>query len=192
MKSNLPVKKYPEIGACGLDCGLCPAYHREASSKCPGCCGQDFFQKHPTCRHITCAVKEKVLETCAECADWNTCEKVSRLFRDAERRDSILSYTVIPARFAFIREHGIEEAARIMKSKQKLLKFLLDNYNDGRSRTFYCTSCQLLPPDRLKDAIMEASGVLNGIVDVKEKTAAMRAAISRLADSMEIDLRLRK
>jgi hypothetical protein len=79
-----------------------------------------------------------------------------------------------------------------MKSKQKLLKFLLDNYNDGRSRTFYCTSCQLLPPDRLKDAVMEASGVLNGIVDVKEKTAAMRAAISRLADSMEIDLSLRK
>jgi len=26
---NRPVKTYPTIGACGLDCGLCPRYYKE-------------------------------------------------------------------------------------------------------------------------------------------------------------------
>jgi hypothetical protein len=65
-----PVKKYPTIAVCGLDCGLCPRYYTEGPSRCPGCAGPGFFDKHPSCSFITCCVKKKGLEVCAECADF--------------------------------------------------------------------------------------------------------------------------
>ncbi|TET26129.1 MAG: DUF3795 domain-containing protein, partial [Dehalococcoidia bacterium] len=51
-----PLKKYPIVGACGLNCGLCPRYYTQGTSRCPGCCGPDFWQKHPGCAFITCCV----------------------------------------------------------------------------------------------------------------------------------------
>ena len=53
-----PIKKYPTIGVCGLDCGLCPRYYTIGPSRCPGCAGPDFFNKHPSCSFITCCVKK--------------------------------------------------------------------------------------------------------------------------------------
>jgi len=35
--------------------------------RCPGCCGPEFFNKHPSCSFITCCVKRNDLEVCAEC-----------------------------------------------------------------------------------------------------------------------------
>jgi hypothetical protein len=44
-KATKPVKIYPTIGACGLDCGLCTRYYTVGPSRCPGCCGPDSFTK---------------------------------------------------------------------------------------------------------------------------------------------------
>ncbi len=185
-----PLKEYPIVGACGLDCGLCPMHHTEGPSRCPGCCGPDFWQKHPSCAVITCCVKQKELETCAQCADWAKCEKAAKRLNTTV--DSVISYKPIAANFAFIQKHGIEEFARLAFEKQKLLIYLLDNYNDGRSKRFYCTASQLLPLDRLKEAVAEAEAKITKSMDIKEKAGIMRAAISNLADTLKIDLRLRK
>ncbi len=185
-----PLKEYPIVGACGLDCGLCPIYFGGGTSRCPGCCGPDFFQKHPTCAIITCCVKQKNLETCAQCAEWAQCEKAAKRLNSPV--DSVISYKPIAANFAFIQKHGIEEFARLEFEKQKLLIYLLDNYNDGRSRRFYCTACQLLPLDRLMEAVAKAEAKIAKDADIKEKAGTMRAAISSLADELKIDLRLRK
>ncbi len=190
MINKHPLKKYPEVGACGLDCGLCPIYHSESTSKCPGCCGPDFFQKHPTCAVITCCVKQKNLEVCAQCADWAGCEKALKRLNTTV--DSVISYKPIAANFAFIREHGIEEFARLELEKQGLLKHLLDMYNDGRARRFYCTACQLLPLDKLKKAVADVEAEIAADTAIKEKASAMRSAISALAEDLKIDLRLRK
>jgi hypothetical protein len=187
-----PLKKYPLVGACGLNCGLCPRYHTEGSSQCPGCCGPDFWQKHPGCGFITCCVKQRNLETCAECADWAECEKVARLLDSAKGQDSFISYRPLAANFAFIRKHGIEEFICLEMEKQKLLRYLIDNFNDGRSKSFYCTSCQLIPLDKLKEALEAAKTEITEDMDIKEKARIIRAAISRMADSLNIDLKLRK
>ncbi|HNR04634.1 MAG TPA: DUF3795 domain-containing protein, partial [Bacillota bacterium] len=47
-------KKIHTLGCCGLDCGLCPRFFTEGASRCPGCCGVDFENKHPSCSFITC------------------------------------------------------------------------------------------------------------------------------------------
>lgn len=38
-------KKIYTLGCCGLDCGLCPRFYTEGSSRCPGCCGENFEKK---------------------------------------------------------------------------------------------------------------------------------------------------
>ncbi|MBP7049418.1 MAG: DUF3795 domain-containing protein [Phycisphaerae bacterium] len=63
-------KKYPTIGVCGLDCGLCPRYYTAGPSRCLGCAGPDFPNRHPSCSFITCCVKKKGLEVCGECPDF--------------------------------------------------------------------------------------------------------------------------
>jgi len=187
-----PLKKYPIVGACGLNCGLCPRYYTEGTSRCPGCCGPDFWQKMPGCGFITCCVKKRNLETCAECSDWEECERVVRLLDLAKYQDSFLSHRPLAANFAFIQKNGIEEFARLEMEKQKLLRHLIDNYNEGRSKSFYCTSCQLIPLDKLREALEDVEIKMTEATDIKEKAKLVRVAIDRIADSLQIDLKLRK
>lgn len=187
-----PLKKYPIVGVCGLNCGLCPRYHTEGASRCPGCCGPDFWQKHPSCGFITCCVKKKGLETCAQCVDWEECEKVAKLLDSAKYNDSFISYRPLAANYAFIQKNGIEEFIRLETEKQKFLRHLIDNYDEGRSKSFYCTSCQLIPLDKLREALVDAETKIIEATDIKGKAKIVRAAISRIADSLQIDLKLRK
>jgi hypothetical protein len=187
-----PLKKYPIVGACGLNCGLCPRYHTEGTSKCPGCGGPDFGQKHPSCGFITCCVKQRNLETCAQCADWADCERVAKNLAAAKHSDSFISYRPLADNFAFIRENGIEEFVRREMEKQELLNYLIDNYYEGRSKGFYCISCQLVPLEKLKEALADAGAKMTADIDIKEKARLVRAAINNLADALKINLKLRK
>ncbi len=187
-----PLKKYPIVGACGLNCGLCPRYHTEGTSRCPGCCGPDFWQKHPSCGFITCCVKQRNLETCAQCADWAGCEKVAKLLDSSKYQDSFISYRPLAANFAFIQKNGIEEFAKLEIEKQAFLRHLIDNYDEGRSKSFYCTSCQLISLDKLKEALVDVEIKLTEDTGIKEKAQIVRAAINNVAEVLQIDLKLRK
>ena len=187
-----PLKKYPIVGACGLNCGLCPRYYTQGASRCPGCCGPGFWQKMPGCGFITCCVKKRGLEACAECVDWEECERVVRLLDSAKYKDSFLSHRPLAANFTFIQKNGIEEFARLEVEKQKFLRHLIDNYDDGRSKSFYCTSCQLIPLDKLREALEDVEIKMTEATDIKEKAKIVRLAISNMAYSLQIDLRLRK
>ena len=74
----------------------------------------------------------------------------------------------------------------------EFLGYLLKNYDDGRSKAFYCISCQLLPLDNLKATVAENEMKINQSANIKEKSRLIRAAISRLADTLGVDLKLRK
>ena len=187
-----PLKEYPIVGACGLNCGLCPRHHTQGESRCPGCCGPDFWQKHPGCGFITCCVKKNGLETCAQCIDWKGCPRVSRLLDSAKHQDSFLSHRPLAANFAFIQKYGVVEFARLEREKERFLKKLIDNYDEGRSKSFYCISCQLIPLEKLKEALAEAEIKITKDTDIKEKAKLTRAAISNMADSLQTDLKLRK
>ena len=187
-----PLKKYPIVGACGLNCGLCPRYHTEGSSRCPGCCGEGFWQKHPSCGFITCCVKQRNLETCAECVDWEGCERLAKNLAAAERVDSFISYGPLADNLTFIQKQGIAEFARLEFEKQEFLRYLIDNYDEGRSKSFYCLSCQLMPLDSLKEVLADVEVSVTGTADIREKAKTVRVAISDLADKLGISLKLRK
>ena len=190
--NKYPLKEYPIVGACGLNCSLCPRHHTEGASRCPGCCGPDFWQKHPECGFITCCVKERHLETCAQCVDWARCEKVAKLLDSAKYCDSFISYRPLAANFTFIQKNGIEEFVRLETEKERFLKKLIDNYDDGRSKSFYCIACQLIPLDKLRKVVENVELKMTEDTTSKEKTKLTRAAINNVANNLQIDLKLRK
>ena len=192
MTNKYPVKKYPIVGACGLDCGLCQRFHTEGTSRCPGCCGENFREKHPSCGFITCCVKEKNLETCAGCADWEGCGRLGRSLDASERVDSFISYRPLAGNLESIRKNGIDAFARLELEKLEFLRYLIKNYDDGRSRGFFCLSCQLVPLDSLKEVLANEETSITGTADIKEKARTVRAAISGLADRLGISLKLKK
>ena len=96
-----PTKLYPVIGCCGIDCGLCPRYYTIGASKCPGCCGLDFFDKHPSCSFITCCVKKNNLEVCAQCDDF-PCPR----FDGWDAGDSFVTHLKSVSNLNYIKEHG--------------------------------------------------------------------------------------
>jgi Protein of unknown function (DUF3795) len=154
---NEPVKIYPTIGVCGLDCGLCPRYYTAGASRCPGCCGPEFFDKHPSCSFITCCVRKKNLEVCAECPDF-PCSKFKSdgEYQQLKDSSSYPSYKKVIPNLNFIKEHGTEEFIGQQKRRIKLLERMIAHFDDGRSKSFYCKSAGLLDLTTLEDSLNKA------------------------------------
>lgn len=156
-KMNECVKIYPTIGVCGLDCGLCPRYYTDGVSRCPGCCGPEFLHKHPSCSFITCCVKKKNLEVCAECSDFPCSKfKSDEEYQQVKESSSYPSYKNVIPNLNFIKEHGIEKFIGQQKKRIELLAKMLTSFNDGRSRSFYCKSAALLDVTTLENSLDKA------------------------------------
>ncbi len=190
--ADYSLKKHPVVGACGLSCGLCPRYYTEGPSRCPGCGGPDFFNKHPSCGFFTCCVKEKGLESCGQCCDLDNCPRVLKNLEAAKEHDSFISYRPLAGNLIFIRGKGIGEFVRLEKEKIAFLKELLKQYDDGRSKSFLCLSCQLLPIDSLKNIVNAASNVISQENDAKNRARVLKEAISELAETLGVSLKLRR
>jgi hypothetical protein len=181
-KSNVALKEYATIAPCGLDCGLCPRFYTVGPSRCPGCAGPDFFAKHPSCSFITCCVKEKNLEVCAECPTF-PCSKF-KTEEEYQRMKDSPSYPplrkVLP-NLTFIKKHGIEKFLEQQKVRMTFLRTMLDEYDDGRSKGYYCRASALLDPRTLKSSIGIATvKVKEGHIrenDVKAKARILRAVL---------------
>jgi hypothetical protein len=186
-----PVKKFAIIGACGLDCGLCPRYHSGGEKPCPGCCGHDFFERNPGCAHITCCVKQRGLEVCGECNELEFCPRVMRNLEAAKHGDSMLSYQTLPGNLEAIRQHGLKAFVKQQEDKVAFLRLLLTGYNDGRSKGFYCLCVQLLPLERLKSALADCQPDILPEMTIKDKAKMVREVFSLLAGELGIKLKLR-
>ena len=192
MVNRYPMKKYFTVGACGLDCGLCQRYHTEGKVKCPGCCGLDFYDRHTICSMVNCCVRQRSMESCALCNDLEECQKIYLVKEASQHRDTHISYLPISNNLEFIRNFGISEFAKQQYEKQKILIYLLEKYDDGRSKLFYCTACQLLPKSDINTVIDNVEMILPLEADFQERSKLMRSVINQLAEKLNISLKLRK
>ena len=53
----------------------------------------------------------------------------------------------------FIKEHGIEKFIGQQKKRIRLLETMIDNFDDGRSKSFYCKSATLLDLGDIRDSL---------------------------------------
>lgn len=179
-----PIKTYPTVGCCGIDCGLCPRYYTVGSSRCPGCCGPDFHSQHPSCPIVTCCVVKKDLEVCAQCDEF-PCPR----FEGWDVSDSFVTHKKSISNLDFIKEQGIEEFMKWQKKRIALLETMLKHFDVGKSKGLYCISATLLPITDLEESLEKAARTEFG--DIKAKAKSLKTFLNDLAVREGIELRLR-
>jgi hypothetical protein len=182
----IKLKKYETIGCCGIDCGLCPRFYTKGDSVCPGCGEASFAEKHPSCGFLTCCVTKKQLETCADCTDY----PCRRFDSEKEGHDSFVTHKKIFSNLDLIKTKGIERFIATQGVRIEILTYLLSNFDDGRTKSFYCVCCALLPVDQLYQVQHYANSLDVGL-ELKEKSKLIKNCMIRIADSMSIDLKLK-
>ncbi len=180
------MKKYPTIGVCGLDCGLCPRYYTAGPSRCPGCAGPDFANKHPSCSFITCCVKKRNLEVCGECPDFPCPKfKTEDQYRQVKESTSYPPYQKVLPNLHAIKEHGIAQFMRQQRRRIRLLEKMIQNFDDGRSRSYYCRAAALLDPADLEGSLAAAVRKIKVDQiqpnDLKAKAKILRALLDEFA-----------
>ena len=178
-------REFPLFSLCGLKCGLCPRFHTEGSSRCPGCGGESFYDVHPTCAVITCSMKHGGIEYCFRCEEY-PCKK----FEKPSPVDSFITYRPVLEDFERARR-DMPGFRKEIEERVSLLRRLIETCNDGRSKGFYCPALNLLPVPELRRRI---EAVERGCADlpVKERAARMKESLTELSVQAGIDLSLRK
>lgn len=180
-------RKNASFSLCGLNCCLCPRFHTDGPSRCPGCGGTDFALKHPACAVITCNKKHDGVEYCFECSQF-PCEK----YQKPSKTDSFISYRNVLANFSAAQK-DLKKYSAELNQKVEILLNLLKNYNDGKLKGFYCLAVDLLPLSELS-TIMELidSTQKNNHGDIKQKAKEVADMIKSKAKDLNIELQLRK
>jgi hypothetical protein len=181
--------EYPEIGVCGLSCGLCPNFHSTADSRCAGC--KSAGRMRVGCPFITCAVKKRGIEFCWQCPDQGDCERWEKHRKKGLTRDSFVCYQRLEENIAFVKDRGISAFVGDQKARVILLSAMLDEFNEGRSRSFYCIAATVLETGEIAHAIARAREESAG-QDIKGRSMVLRAILDEIAQAKKYNLKLRK
>ncbi len=180
--------KYPEIGICGLSCRLCPNYNTEAASRCRGCKSEGRIAVG--CPFITCALKKGV-EFCWDCEENASCERWRKHREAGKKSDSFKCYQRLEDDISFVQKNGVEKFEKLQKNREGLLKEMLDGFNEGRSKSYYCIASTVLEIEELKEALNEAKQKSKGL-DLKGRSKIMHSILDEIAVRKNYLLKLRK
>lgn len=181
--------KYPEIGICGLSCRLCPWHYIEGKSRCGGC--KSEFRMAVGCPFITCAVKKKGIEFCWDCEENKTCEKWKKHREFGKQHDTFKCYQKLEDNISFIQKSGVDQFEKLQKIREKLLKEMLQDFNEGRSKRYYCIAATVLEIDELEKVLSEAKEESKGL-GIKEKSKVLHSLLDTVAKRKNYFLKLRK
>ncbi len=181
--------EYSEIGICGLSCRLCPNYITSAKSRCLGCKSQGRMDVG--CPFITCAIKNKGVEFCWDCQENLFCEKWRKHREAGKQYDSFKCYQKLEDDIAFIQQNGVIEFEKTQFIREKILREMLQDFNEGRSKSYYCIAATVLEIDELKEAVSKARGSSTGL-SIKEKSKLLHAILDKIALQSNYSLKLRK
>lgn len=175
-------RKEPLFSLCGLNCGLCTMY---VGGYCPGCGGGEGNQ---SCSIAKCSMQHGNIQYCFACREY-PCQKYDKW----DEYDSFIPCRSRQKDVDRARRMGINAYITELKEKMKILDRLLNNYNDGRRKTFFDTAVYLL---ELRDiqTVMDFLENQEGVreLPIKEKALLAVKRFQDLADMRGISLKLSK
>jgi len=180
--------KYIDVGVCGLSCRLCPKYNTVTESKCQGCKSPNRMAVG--CPFLTCAVKKKGIEFCWDCKERKACEKWKKHREAGKKVDSFKCYQKLEEDISFIQKNGVSEFEKIQKQREHLLKEMLKNFNEGRSKSYYCIVATVLEIEEIKEALMRVKKESVGL-DIKGKSKILHLILDEIAGKKGYCLKLR-
>jgi hypothetical protein len=143
------------------------------------------------CSFITCAVKKKGIEICADCAEGETCERWKSHREFSEGHDTFVCYQRLQDNILLIKSCDIQAFEEEQKKRCKLLEEMLARYDDKRSKSFYCVAATVMEPDELEHALAQAEASSRGM-QVKDKAKVMHSVLEEIARAKHYSLTLRK
>jgi len=143
------------------------------------------------CPFITCAVKRRGIEFCWQCPDHGDCERWRRHRESGRLRDSFVCYQRLENSIALVEQQGISALAADTRKRVELLSLMLTQFDEGRSRTFYCIAATVVDIQELAEAITQAKEGSLG-EDVRNRSRILHAILHRLAEERSYNLKLRK
>ena len=175
-------RQEPLFSLCGLKCGLCTMY---IGGYCPGCGGGDGNQPCPIAK---CSICHGHISYCFQCGEYPCAQ-----YDEMEPYDSF-----IPGRFRQkdmdrAQQLGLEVYLEELHEKMAILQRLLENYNDGRRKSFFCTAVYLLELADIQ-AVMRTLEGWEGVegLPIKEKALIAVRLFQELADQQGVSLKLVK
>jgi hypothetical protein len=140
-------------------------------------------------------VKKKNLLVCAQCDEF-PCSKFEPWLEKCEEQDSFVTYRNIKSNLYSIRDDGIQDFMEQQKRRIGVLERMIKNFDDGRSKNYYCLAAALLPIGDLEGALVRAGqnsklGTID-IDDMKRKSKILRELLDKLAAENHIELKLKK
>lgn len=167
---------------CGLNCILCPM---ALGGYCPGCGGGPGNQ---SCALAKCSLQHDRVEYCFLCPEF-PCQK----YDGVEKYDSFIAHQKQLSDSIRAKEIGIEAYHKEQIRKSEILQRLLDEYNDGRKKNFYCLAVNLLPLQKIENIMEQISNNPSlYALSLKEKAAYVVDLFQDFASKEGIVLKLRK
>ena len=135
-------------------------------------------------------MKKKTLESCAQCGEF-PCSR----FKGGDRRDSFVTKQKSLSNLNMVKEGGLERFINQQGQRIKLLEAMLTEFNEGRSKSFYCLAVALLPIADLEASFSKAEQEIRNnstrTEDVKTKANILRRFLNSYANERGIELKLR-
>ncbi len=165
---------------CGLNCGLCTM---RLGNHCPGCGGGE----HHSCTIAKCSLAHNV-EYCFQCSEM-PCTK----YQFESEYDSFITHRNQLKDIQKAKEMGIDAYTKEQVEKVEILKLLLDNYNAGRQKTFFCLAVNLLEIEDIRNVMKHLTDNSDiEILPIKEKAQYTVNQFQAIADKQGINLKLNR
>ncbi len=96
------------------------------------------------CLFITCAVKKKGIQFCWQCFENETCKKWHNHIEFSKDHDTFVCYQKLEDNLSYIQENNVPTFEVMQKIREALLVDMLENFNEGRSKSYYCICATML------------------------------------------------
>ena len=141
---------------------------------------------HPTCGVLSCC-QRKGIEYCSLCEEY-PCKK----YDGAGSSDSFISHKNRLRDLDKIKQIGAEAYEAELNEKIGLLEELLNNYDDGRRKSFYCVAVNVLDLQDIKAVMGKTTDVIKTDTAIKEKAVTVVRLFEEMSVTRDISLKLRK
>jgi len=143
------------------------------------------------CPFITCAVKKKGIEFCWDCEEADKCKRWKQHRDVGKQHDSFKSYQTLEDDIIFIQKNGVREFENVQKTREQLLKVMMRDFNEGRSKSYYCIAATVFGIEELRNSLTEAGERSVGL-EIKQKSRVLHSILDAVASKNNHVLKLRK
>lgn len=172
----------PQFSLCGLNCLLCPM---QIGGYCPGCGGGEGNQ---SCKIARCSLRHGGVAFCFQCWEY-PCGHYEKI----DEYDSFITHQKYKADFQKARQIGIDAYLLELHQKSGLLNHLLEHYNAGRQKSFFCLAVNLLELEEVQAVVtmLDEEARKSGLT-LKEKAALAMKLFQAAAKEQNLVLKLKK